>query len=196
MAKRKSRRSESISTSPLLEPLTALQHLLELFGNRGLIIGGVAASLLGQPRLTADLDAVIILSTLEISKLLIAADKAGIVARIPRAEDFARKNRVLLLRHVHSGINIDVTLGNLPFEVEMVERGQEVSIGEVHLRLPTPEDLIIMKAVAHRSKDLEDIKAIAASHPNLDKPRIQYWVEQFGAALELPNLWDAIIKLL
>lgn len=38
---------------PLLAPLEAVQQLLERFGNRGLIIGGVAASLLGQPRLTA-----------------------------------------------------------------------------------------------------------------------------------------------
>jgi hypothetical protein len=41
-----------------------------------------------------------------------------------------------------------------------------------------------MKAIAHRSKDLEDIQAVAASHPNLDRERIRYWVKQFGAALD------------
>jgi hypothetical protein len=62
--------------------------------------------------------------------------------------------------------------------------------------LPTPEDLIIMKAVAHRPKDLGDIQAIAASHPRLDTQRIQYWVEQFGEALDLPDLWKSILELL
>ena len=38
--------------TPLLEPLAALQRLLDRFGERGMIIGGVAASLLGRPRLT------------------------------------------------------------------------------------------------------------------------------------------------
>ena len=42
------------------------------------------------------------------------------------------------------------------------------------------------------SMDLEAIKAVAASHLNLDKQRIQYWLVQFGAALETPNLWKEI----
>jgi hypothetical protein len=77
-----------------------------------------------------------------------------------------------------------------------VERGQYVAIGKLIVRLPTPEDLIIMKAMAHRSKDLADIQAIAVSHPNLDLGRIRFWVEQFGEALDLPGLWDEIAKLL
>jgi predicted nucleotidyltransferase len=82
----------------------------------------------------------------------------------------------------------------LPFEIEMIQRSRLVEVGSIRLRLPTPEDLIIMKAVAHRPKDLEDIQAVAASHPKLDKKRIQYWVEQFSTALELPDLWTMIEK--
>ena len=36
----------------------------------------------------------------------------------------------------------------MPFESEMVERGQEFKLGDLHVHLPTPEDLIIMKAIA------------------------------------------------
>ena len=194
-AKRKSSRSAPVILSPLLAPLGALQHLLERFDNRGVIIGGIAASLLGQPRLTADLDAVIILSTDDVPKLIEAAAHEGMTTRIPEAEAFARKSRVLLLKHVNSGINVDISLGSLPFETEMIERGQEINVGGLYVRLPTPEDLIIMKAVAHRSKDMTDIQAIAAIHPNLDKERIKFWVEQFGTALEIPNLWSEIEKL-
>jgi predicted nucleotidyltransferase len=179
-----------------MDPLDALQHLLERFENKGVIIGGVAASLLGQPRLTVDIDAVIVLSIDDLPKLIEAATKEGMIARIADAEAFARKNRILLLQHESSGINIDISLGILPFEFEMVERGQGFQLGDLHVRLPTPEDLIIMKAIAHRSKDLEDIKAVAASHPNLDKGRIRYWVDQFAAALEMPDLWNEIEKLL
>jgi predicted nucleotidyltransferase len=195
-AKRKSNRSEPVILSPLLELLDALQHLLERFDNCGVIIGGIAASLLGQPRLTVDLNAVILLNTNDLPKLIEAAAIEGMVTRIADAEEFARKNRILLLRHEPSGINIDISLGILPFEIEMIERGHEISVWGIQLRLPTPEDLIIMKAIAHRSKDLEDIQAVAASHPNLDRERIQYGVEQFGPAMELPNLWNDIEKLL
>lgn len=63
-------------------------------------------------------------------------------------------------------------------------------------QLPTPEDLIILKAVAHRPQDLIDIRAIALSHSDLDKERIRAWVEEFGLALELPDLWETISQLL
>jgi len=38
--------------------------------------------------------------------------------------------------------------------------------------------------------------AIASCHPDLDKERIRFRVEQFGTALELPDLWDNIVLLL
>jgi hypothetical protein len=111
-AKRKTepKRPPAILT-PLLEPLGALQRLVELFDRRGVIIGGVAASLLGQPRLTADLDAVILCSIQDIPKLIELAAKEGIVARIADAEAFARKNRVLLLQHASSGIKSESRSG-------------------------------------------------------------------------------------
>lgn len=56
------------------------------------------------------------------------------------------------------------------------------------MSLPTPEDLIILKAVAHRPKDLLDIEAVIARQSGLDQERIRYWVRQFAEALEMPEL--------
>ncbi|MEN4011256.1 MAG: nucleotidyl transferase AbiEii/AbiGii toxin family protein [Chloroflexota bacterium] len=187
---------EAENITPLLAPLQAFQNLLSVFDNQGVIIGGIAASLLGTPRLTVDLDAVLLLGAEDLPRLLLEAAKQGIEPRIADPIAFAKKNRVLLLRHVMSGTDIDLSMGILPFEAEMVERSRVIDLGIIQLRLPTPEDLIIMKAVAHRPKDLADIQAIAASHPALDKKHIQYWVEQFGEALDLPDLWKMISRLL
>jgi len=195
-AKRKSGQPAPDSVTPLLAPIQALQSLLSRFHERGVIVGGVAASLLGTPRYTVDLDAVFLLNFDDIPRLLTEAGKLGIAPRIADVAGFARKTRVLLLRHTVSGTDIDLSLGILPFEVEMVERSRVVDLGPITLRLPMPEDLIIMKAVAHRPKDLADIQAIAASHPGLDRERIRFWVEQFGEALELPELWKMISQLL
>ena len=182
--------------APLLPPIQALQSLLEIFDDRGVIVGGVAASLLGTPRFTADLDAVFLLNIDDLPLLINEAAKLGIEPRISDPIVFAQQSRVLLLRHSPSGTDIDLSLGILPFEIEMVERSSLVEVGSVVMRLPTPEDLIIMKAFAHRDKDLADIEAISASHPDLDRSRIQYWVEQFGEALDLPELWKDISNLL
>ncbi len=184
------------SIKPFLMPLEALQKLIERFNNRGVIIGGIASSLLGKPRLTADLDAMFLASVDDIPEIIAAAEKLGIIPRIEDASEFAKKNRVLLLRHAGSSVNIDISLGILPFEEEAVERSREVNVGGVSVRLPTPEDLVIFKAVAHRPVDLFDIQGIVESNPELDRQRIEYWVRQFSEALENPALWEDIARLL
>jgi len=182
--------------TPLLAPLAALQRLLARFDDQGIVIGGVATSLLGRPRLTADVDAVILLTVEDLPLLIEAAAQVGLVPRITGAEDFARRHRVLLLRHQESGINVDISLGMLPFEIEAVERSVIHQVGPLAIRLPTPEDLIIFKAVAHRPRDLMDIQALLESHPDLDRERVRRWVREFAQALEMPELWDDIASWL
>ena len=134
-AKRKSRQPTSESVTPFLAPIQALQSLLSAFHNRGVIIGGVAVSLLGAPRYTVDLDAVFLLTMEDVPRLLAEAANHGIEPRISDPIAFAHKSQVLLLRHTASGTDIDLSLGSLPFEVEMVERARVVEIGSVRLRL-------------------------------------------------------------
>ncbi|MGB8983188.1 MAG: hypothetical protein WCC12_15035 [Anaerolineales bacterium] len=64
------------------------------------------------------------------------------------------------------------------------------------MRLPTPEDLVILKAIAHRPKDLLDIREIVLNNPNLDLARIERWVKDFAQLLETPELWGQIEKIL
>jgi hypothetical protein len=181
---------------PLLAPVQALQRLIEHFDDQGVVIGGVAASILGKPRLTADADALIILSIEEIPHLLQRAKEEGLLPRFPDVEQFARQNRVVLLRHEESGIDVDISLGLLPFELETVERSQVYQAGALRVRLPAPEDLIILKAVAHRPKDLLDIESLVATHQDLDHKRIKFWVQQFAELLETPELWTDVERLL
>lgn len=182
---------------PLLEPLEALQRLLSRFDDRGVIIGGTAVSMLGRARFTEDVDAMFLLSIQDIPRLLEAAKEEGIEPRIENAAEFAKKSRVMLMKHVLSDTNIDISLGVMPFEQEMVDRSVVHQIDEaLQIRLPTPEDLIIMKAIAHRPKDFEDIRTIAEKYPDLDVRRIEGWVKAFGEVLETPDLWDVVKSLL
>lgn len=181
---------------PLLAPIEAIQRLIERFDNQGIIIGGVAASILGKPRLTADADAMLLLSIEDVPKLVELAKQEGLIGRLPDVIEFAQRSRVVLLHHEASGIDVDISLGLLPFEIEAVERSQNYQIGTLNLRLPTPEDLIIQKAIAHRPKDMLDIAAIISVQPNLDRQRIEYWVRQFSELLEVPELWTELEQLL
>lgn len=179
------------------DPLEAVQKLISRFNHRGVVIGGIAASVLGRARYTEDVDAMFLLSTQDIPRFLGEAEQEGIVPRIENAADFAKKRRVLLLQHIITGTNIDISLGIMPFEQEVVERS---SIREfesaLQVRLPTPEDLIIMKAIASRPKDFEDIRTLAAKYTNLDLARIKRWVKDYANLMEVPELWGQIEKIL
>lgn len=124
------------------------------------------------------------------------AEQHDIQPRIANVIDFARKNRVVLLRHISSGANIDISYGILPFEEQLVERSINREVAGLVIPLPTPEDLVILKAVAHRPKDLFDIQEIIKSNPELDRKHIENWLRQFAEALELPEIWDDIARLL
>jgi predicted nucleotidyltransferase len=180
---------------PFRTTIEAIQRLLAKFNNRGVIIGGIAVGFLGRPRLTEDVDALFLLSLQDLPRFLEAAKTENIQPRIPNAEEFARKNRVLLLQYSPAEINVDISLGILPFEEEMVERGIVQSTSTLSVRLPTPEDLIIMKTIAHRPKDLEDIRTVVDKNPKLDVTRIKKWVKQFAEALEMPGLWNDIAEM-
>lgn len=181
---------------PFRATIEAINRLLQKFSQRGVIIGGVAVGFLGEPRYTADVDAVFLLSTQDIPHFLELAREEDIIPRIQNAEDFARRNRVLLLKHSLTETEVDISLGIMPFEEEMVERGTVKSFANLSTRLPTPEDLIIMKAIAHRPKDLEDIRTIVVKYPALDHQRIKRWVKDFADLMEMPELWGQIEKIL
>jgi predicted nucleotidyltransferase len=180
----------------LVAPLAALQRVFEHMNTRGIVIGGVAVSLLGKPRLTVDVDAMLLASIQDIPHILEFARQEGIEPRIKDATGFARRSHVLLLRHTLSQVNINISLGMLPFEKEMVERSVLYHIGSISVRLPTPEDLIILKAVAHRSKDLIDLQSVCENATDLDLTRIEHWVKAFADVLEIPELWEEIKKII
>ena len=184
------------SLEPFRATIEALHRLLEKHDDRGVIIGGIAVGLLGKPRYTADVDAMFLLSTQDIPQFLESARAENIIPRVQNVEEFARKTRVLLLKHIPTNTEIDISLGVLLFEEEMVERGSVKSFANLSARLPTPEDLIIMKAIAHRPKDLEDIRTIVDNNPNLDIARIEKWVRDFAEVMETPDLWKQIEGIL
>jgi hypothetical protein len=175
----------------------SLQNLISRNDHRGVVIGGLATSVLGEARYTEDIDAMFLLSIQDIPGFLEEAKEEGMEPRIEDAADFARKARVLLLRHIITNTNIDISLGVMPFEREVVERSSIHEFDDtLKVRLPTAEDLIIMKAVAHRPIDLEDIRTLALKYTNLDLSRIEYWVKSFAEILETPELWGQIEKIL
>lgn len=185
--------SEKPSIIPFQEALSDLLKWLK--DCPVIIIGGVAVSLLGRPRHTQDIDAMVLLDNEKWEGLIKSAGRYGFTTRIKDALKFAQRNRVLLMRH-RNGLGIDISFGALPFEEECISRARKVKFADIRVPIPTPEDLIIMKAVSHRTQDLMDIKSVMDAHPKLDVARIGRWVSEFARVLEMPEIWDDVAAIL
>lgn len=180
--------AESEGLAPLLIVAKDLIACLEAQEVPGVVIGGVAASLLGRPRATRDLDVSVEVDDARWTEFLASFELHGFTAREEDAIAFARQTRVLLLRHAATGVDVDIVFAALPFEREAIARARSMTSEVGAIPLPSAEDLIIMKAVAHRPRDLTDIEAILDAHPEVDHRRILRWVRQFAAAMEQPEV--------
>jgi hypothetical protein len=58
-----------------------------------------------------------------------------------------------------------------------------------------PEDLVVMKGVAGRPQDCEDIRWLLRSHPGIDRERLHALVQDFANVLDSPELVESLEAL-
>jgi hypothetical protein len=151
-----------------------------------MIIGGIAVIAHGVARTTADVDATVWLQNeADLAALLDDFSNAGIEPRIADVLAFARKSRVVLLRHAKSRVPFDLSLAALPFELDALNGAVQRSFGGVLLRVASVEALVVYKMVAARARDLEDVEQLlAARGSEVDLDRVRSVIEEFSEVLE------------
>lgn len=142
----------------------------------------------GVPRLTRDIDATIAGGGTDLSALVAVLQRQEIVPRIPDAVRFAQQNHVLLLRHAPTGIDVDLSLAWLPFELEAISAAELVPIHGARVPVARAEDLVIYKSAAWRPQDQQDIERLLALHgAHMDLSRVRSAVRELAADLEEPQ---------
>lgn len=120
-------------------------------------IGGVAVQAWSEARLTRDVD-MTLLTGFGGEEQFIAPLLREFRGRVPDADKFALKNRVLLLSGPKN-IGVDIALGALPFEESAVARAVDFKfLPGLSLRVCTAEDLIVYKSFAGRAIDWQDVR--------------------------------------
>ncbi len=180
----------------LIATLRDLMIWLTAEGIPHVIIGGVAASLLGRPRATRDVDVVILAGDTDLESLLNSSREYGFTPGRPDAVRFAATSRVLQIQHESDGIGVDISLGILPFEEEMIARSVRVRIQDIEIPLARAEDLIVMKTLAFRPGDVTDIESLLDVNPRVDMRRVRRWVGRLAEALEEPEIAERLETLL
>jgi hypothetical protein len=149
--------------SPLGELLGALAQVFERLALRWYVFGAQAAIVHGAARLTGDVDATVELGGLATSTLVAALQAAGFALRAADVEGFVERTRVVPLLHAGSAMPVDIVLAGPGLEELFLQRAQEHIIEGIAIPVACREDIVTMKILAGRSKDLDDVVAILAA---------------------------------
>lgn len=174
--------------SPLAEALAALARTLAQLDAPWYLFGAQAALLYGAARLTADVDVTVLFGDRETAELVRALKKAGFQLRVRDIDSFVAKTRVLPFLHPRSSIPIDIVLAGPGLEEIFFRRRRRRSIEGVPIPVASPEDVVVMKVLAGRGKDEDDVIAIVAAQRKLNLARIRGTLDALERALGQSDL--------
>lgn len=144
--------------------LDDLTDFLEIQAVPFAVIGGIAAGVRGEPRFTADVDVVI---GVDVDRALAMVDAlAGSRFRplFPDVIQVIRTAFILPIRHRETEIKVDLALGLTGFEQQLIARAPKMKLANRVVPVATSEDLILLKVLAGRPRDDDDITRIVARH--------------------------------
>jgi hypothetical protein len=179
----------------IFETAIQLQSFCDQRGWRSCFIGGIAVQRWSEPRLTRAVD-LTLLAGFGGEDVFIDALLATYQGRIENAGDFARRHRVLLLG-TPQGVGIDISLGALPFEENVVRRASIYSFGPgLGIRTCSAEDLVVLKLFASRPLDIRDAEGVVIRHGDrLDWPYIEEQLRPLAEVKDEPQILHTLERL-
>jgi hypothetical protein len=178
--------------SPVADLLSALGAGLREIDAPWYLFGARAAILYGVARLTADVDVTVRLSDSTTGDMLARAlEHHGFRLRVSDP-DFVARTRVMPFVHEASGLPLDVVLAGPGLEDRFFERAVIRDVDGVRVPVASAEDVVVMKVLAGRPKDQEDVVAIAAAQGNaLDERAVRGTLVALEEALAQNDLVPA-----
>ena len=157
------------------------------------MIGGLAVSVRGEPRLTTDVDVVIAVDVEGALELLRQLPSSRFDVPFQGVDEVVRKSFILPLRHNETGTIVDLSIGLTGFERQAIARATLANLMGVVVPVLTAEDLLVMKALANRPRDAEDARQLVLRQGDaLDWKRVMDVAEQLETDLAedlVPRLW-------
>ena len=126
------------------------------------IIGGVAVTAVGEARFTADLDAIVFVELDALAALLHYAKAHGFELDV--AAELAAARAGTSVRLTRGRFHFDLVVRSLFIEDQALARAKPLKLFRRTAKMPTPEDLLVLKLVAGRPRDLLDAEGIVRRH--------------------------------
>lgn len=174
----------------------ALKDFVSLFERMAIpyaVMGGMAIRIYGIPRPTYDIDFTLAIDRSRLGELFSGVQALG--CTVP--EEYLRgwvdnvaEMPILKFRLYleNRGIDIDVFLAQSRFQEEILTRRRRELIDDRAVWLVSPEDLILLKLLANRPRDLADIGDVLFTQGELDVAHMRHWANQLGLLARLEDV--------
>jgi hypothetical protein len=175
--------------SPVADLLADLGVGFAAVGAEWFLFGAQAAIVYGVARLTGDVDVTVRLpARVSNAALTEALARRGFQPRFPDAH-FLEHSRVLPFVHEATALPVDVVLSGPGLEDEFFSRAGRQRIDGVDVPVVDVSDLVVMKVLAGRSKDVDDLVALfRLQKSSLDMTRVRHTLGALEAALGQSDL--------
>jgi hypothetical protein len=173
------------------DALRALAGVLDGAGLDWYLFGAQAVALRGAPRATQDLDVTVRVPRSDLPALGVALSAAGLEPRFPEAADrLLAEGAVVPLVHRGTGFDVDLVVAGSGLEDLAFTRASRVLVEGVSAPVAHATDLVVMKVLAGRGKDRDDVRALLASG-QVDEDVVRDLLGQLEEALDQSDLLPA-----
>ena len=184
--------------SAVADTLGVLVRVLDSRRIGWFVFGAQAVAVRGAPRATQDVDITVQIERSRLRELIDALAAEGLRHRYPDiADELLDRGAVLPLIHT-SGMEVDLVVAGSGLESLALGRATRVAIEGVEVPVAQATDLVVMKVLAGRGKDLDDLRSLLASG-DVDQDEARGLLGQLQRALSqsdlLPRLEEAIAEL-
>lgn len=154
--------------------------------------GAIALSFHAEPRGTLDVDMNIFVAADAPDMALEALARHGIAVDFDKARQAIASRGDLFLDH--RGCRLDLFFNSIPFQEAASRRTREVELLGKRIPILSAEDLVVLKLLFNRHKDIVDIeRLVATGTAALDADYIRRWlIECVGADDSRLRIWDSL----
>ncbi|MEO5656496.1 MAG: DUF6036 family nucleotidyltransferase [Nitrospiria bacterium] len=153
------------------------------------IVGGLATGVLGEPRLTHDVDAIAAIEEGTLTRLLRTASENGFSFNPEEVKKDLAERGTFRLGFRQSWA--DVIAASTELERSGFSRVTRHTLLGIEANFPSPEDFILLKLIPGRPKDLLDVESVIVRQGDkLDRDYLERWARWIADLMEdfrVPN---------